>query len=137
MRHPFIWIVFFSNSHFCFFERTAVCVPLRSLSFVPTLLILPVSLFVLLDKVKHLCGVEGTGLAWCCKFQQTIFCSSSSLSFSLRSCVRVVSLRVWQAGVLRVYACRTSPTRCSVTTRVLVLITTHKTSVVCYTIFTQ
>ena len=58
----FIWIVFFFfPSHFCFLEWTthSVCVPLHSLSFVPTLLILSVFPFVLLDKVKQLLWGRG------------------------------------------------------------------------------
>jgi hypothetical protein len=87
MRHPFHLdsIFFFQSFRFPRMDNThSVCVPLHSLSFVPTLLILSVFPFVLWIKLNNSCGAEGTWLVCCWEFQQTIFYSSSSLSCSLR-----------------------------------------------------
>lgn len=60
MRHPFIWAVFFFFQTFisvC--SNGQVSVPLRSLSVIPTLLMMSVFLFVLLDEVKQLLWGRG------------------------------------------------------------------------------
>jgi hypothetical protein len=140
MRHPFIWIVFFffqtvisvsSN------EQQCVCPFAHSPSF-PLCTFCPSPYSCCWIKLNNSCGVEGTGLVWCCKFQQTTFYSSSSLSFSLRSCRRLVSLRLWPGGVSCVCMYVVYHPHVVLTLREFQYVLQHtKTSVMFSTVFVQ